>query len=75
MQILLHLPDDLAAKFKAAVPQGKRSSFIADLLEKALPSDEEDPLYLLALEVEQDEALNVEMRDWDGVIGDGLGHE
>ena len=72
MQILLQLPDDLAARFKASVPPDKQSSYVAELLEKALPAGGEDPLYLLALEVERDEALNEEMADWDGVAGDGL---
>jgi hypothetical protein len=71
MQILLHLPDELAARFKAAVPPRQRSSFIADLLEQALP-ETDDPLYRLALEVEQDAQLNEAMADWDGVAADGL---
>ena len=71
MQVLVHLPDDLAGRFRAAVPPRKRSAFIAELLQKALPQDS-DPLYQLALAVEQERSLNAEMAEWDGVAGDGL---
>ena len=71
MQLLLHIPDTLAERFKQAVPARQRSGFIAKLLEQALP--EEDPLYLLALEVEQDMLLGAEMSEWrEGLIGDGM---
>ena len=72
MQLLLHIPDALAERFKLAVPARQRSGFVAKLLEQALPA-EEDPLYLTALEVEQDPALSAEMREWrEGLIGDGV---
>jgi hypothetical protein len=45
---------------------------VAGLLEKALPV-EDDPLYRIALEVEQDAALNAEMREWrEGLVADGI---
>ncbi len=71
MQVCIHLPDELAGRFRAAIPAKKRSAFIVELLEKAL-SKEDDALYRIALEVEGDTALDAEMADWDGVIGDGL---
>ena len=72
MQLLLHIPDALAERFKQTVPARQRSDFVAKLLEKALPV-EEDPLYRAALEVEQDLALGAEMREWrEGLIADGL---
>ena len=72
MQLLLHIPDALAERFKQTVPARQRSEFVTKLLEKALPV-EEDPLYLAALEVEQDLALGVEMREWrEGLVADGL---
>lgn len=71
MQVLVHLPDDLALRFKQKVPARKRSAFIAELLREALPA-ESDSLYQGALEVEQDEALNAEMAQWDVTVGDGL---
>ena len=72
MQLLLHIPDALGERFKRTVPARQRSGFVAKLLEKALPV-EEDPLYLAALEVEQDMPLGEEMREWhEGLIEDGL---
>jgi hypothetical protein len=72
MQLLLHIPDPLAERFKQAVPSRQRSAFVAGLLEQALPL-EDDPLYLAALDVEQDAALNAEMREWrEGLIADGI---
>jgi hypothetical protein len=71
MQLLLHLPDDLAARFRASVPARKRSAYVAELLRRSLP-ERDDPLYRLALEVEQDQGLNAEMAEWDAVAGDGL---
>lgn len=73
MQMLLHIPDALAERFKQTVPVRKRSEFVAKLLEQALPEEDDDPLYLIALAVEQDEALNAEMKEWrEGLIGDGI---
>jgi hypothetical protein len=72
MQVLVHLPDTLAERFKQAVPARQRSEFVANLLEEALPV-EDDPLYLAALDVERDVALGAEMREWrEGLIADGL---
>jgi len=72
MQLLLHIPEPLAVRFKQTVPARQRSEFVAKLLEQALPV-EEDPLYLAALDVEQDLALGEEMREWrEGLIADGL---
>jgi hypothetical protein len=69
------LPDDLVRRFKRAVPPRERSNFIRQLLEQALPSTDgdDDPLYLVALAVEQDKVLAVEMAEWEtSTIGDGL---
>lgn len=72
MQLLLHLPEGLAERFKQAIPARQRSAFVAGLLEQALPEDN-DPLYKIALEVEQDAVLNAEMQEWrDGLMGDGI---
>lgn len=72
MQLMVRLPEELAVRFKAAVPPKKRSAFVADLLVKALPV-ESDPLYQIALAVEQDADITADMADWDTVTGDGLG--
>ncbi len=73
-QILLRLPDELARRFQLTVPARRRSAFVQRLLEAALPSqgDDNDPLYLAALEVERDEHLNLELAEWDATVGDGL---
>jgi metal-responsive CopG/Arc/MetJ family transcriptional regulator len=74
-QLLVRLPDDLLRRFKQIVPARARSAFVRALLEKALPSedDDNDPLYLAALAAEQDTVLSGEMAEWDdAMIGDGL---
>lgn len=72
MQMLFDIPDPLAARFRQAVPPRQRSAFVTKLIEEAL-SEDHDPLSLLALEVEQDAALNAEMREWrEGLIADGI---
>lgn len=77
MQVMVRLPETLGERFRAAVPARKRSVFIAELLNKALPV-ETDPLYQLALAVENDDALNADMDAWDVTAGDGFedgGHD
>lgn len=73
-QLLLHLPDELIRRLKRAVPARSRSKFIQDLLEQALPADgvgDADPLYLAALDVENDEALAAELGGWETALADG----
>lgn len=73
MQLLIHLPDDLGTRFKEAVPIRSRSAFVKRLIESALPP-ETDPLYLLGLQCEREEAeLDPDLRLWDQASGDGLG--
>jgi hypothetical protein len=73
MQLLLHIPDGIAERFKQTVPSRQRSAFVTGLLEQALPVLEDDPLYLAALEVEKDAVLSAEMKEWRaGLIADGL---
>ena len=73
-QLLVRLPEDLARRLKRRVPVRKRSAFVQQLLEQALPLDEgeDDPLYRAALDVERDELLAAEMAEWDATVGDGL---
>lgn len=73
-QLLVRLPEELARRLKRRVPARSRSAFVQRLLEQALPPDEgdDDPLYRLALAVEQDEQLAAEMAEWDSTAGDGL---
>lgn len=75
-QLLVRLPEQLVRRFKRAVAPRRRSKFIEELLDQALPPDEvsdSDPLYQAALAVEQDEALSAEMAEWEtATIDDGL---
>lgn len=72
-QFLVHLPDDLIIRFRQAVPSRQRSRFVQELIEAALPAQEDDPIYQAALAVEQDEAFNEEMAEFEqATIGDGL---
>jgi hypothetical protein len=74
-QLLLRLPDDLVRRFKRSVPSRRRSAFVQQLLEQALPpvQGDDDPLYLAALAVERDARLAGEMSEWEAAtIGDGL---
>jgi hypothetical protein len=76
-QLLLRLPADLVQLFKRTVPVRERSAFVKGLLEKALPppDDDNDPIYLAALAVENDAAFNAEMMEWEvAAVADGL-HE
>jgi hypothetical protein len=64
-QLLLRLPEELVRKFRRIVPERQRSAFVRKLLEQALAAnlDEDiDPLYLVAMAVEQDSRL-IPVRD------------
>ncbi|MDD5272117.1 MAG: hypothetical protein PHU14_05300 [Methylovulum sp.] len=71
MQVLVHLPDDLANRFKSTVPKRLRSAFIADLLSKAIP-EQEDELFKLAMAVENDPSISELESDWEITVGDGF---
>jgi hypothetical protein len=77
-QLLLRLPEDLVRRFRRAVPSRERSHFVQQLLEQALPVEDgdDDPLYQVALDVEQDVRLNTEMTEWEAAtLEDGLDAE
>lgn len=76
-QLSVRVPEDLARRLERRVPARDRSAFVQQLLEQALPPDEgdEDPLYLAALAVEQDEKLTQEMAEWNATVGDGLANK
>jgi hypothetical protein len=62
--LVLRLPEQLVRRFKRAIPARRRSKFVEELLEDALPPEDagdDDPLYQAALAVEKDEALAAEM--------------
>ena len=74
-QILIRLPEDIAAKFKAAVPARQRNKFVAELVATAV-ARHEDALATIAAAVTNEEKRNPkiarEMRDWEATIGDGI---
>jgi metal-responsive CopG/Arc/MetJ family transcriptional regulator len=70
-EMLIKIPEELAAKFKSAVPRGERSKVIAKLIEEEIRR-RDDKLYKIALELEKNEKLNEEMKDWDITAGDGI---
>lgn len=69
--LLVRLPDDLLRRFKQFVPSRKRSAFVQQLIERALPAADNDPLYQAALAVEQEEQLAEEMAEWDAATTKG----
>lgn len=74
-QILIRLPEDVATRFKAAVPARQRNKFVADLVAKAV-ARQDDELARIADAVTDEERRNPElaqeMRDWEATIGDGM---
>ena len=74
-QILIRLPEDVAAKLKAAVPARQRNKFVAELVATAV-ARHEDKLAKIAAAVTSEEKRNSkiaqETRDWEVSVGDGL---
>ena len=77
-QILIRLPEDVAARLKAAVPARQRNKFVADLVARAV-ARHEDELAKIAAAVTDEERRNPElaqeMRDWEATVGDGIGEQ
>lgn len=73
-KVLISLPDKLVDRMKAVIPPRQRSKVLAALLEDEIRRREE-LLYQCALAVEEDEALNKEMKDWNVTVGDGIDAE
>ena len=73
-KVLVSLPDNLAERMRAVIPNRQRSKVLAELLEKEVEK-REAALYQCACDVEADEALNKEMADWNATMNDGLENE
>lgn len=72
MQLLVHLPDDLVARFRKSIPSRQRSDFIRELLERSLPNHE-DALYRLALQAQAyDDEHPDEFGDFNNTSFDSL---
>ena len=74
-KFLIRLPEDVAARFKAAVPSRQRNKFVAELVATAV-ARHEDELAKIAALVTSDEKRNPkiarETGDWEATLGDGL---
>ena len=73
-RVLISLPEQLAARMRAIIPTRQRSKTIVHLLEEEIKKREES-LYQCAIAVENDAALNNEMKEWDVTLQDGLDDE
>ena len=70
-RVLISLPDQLAARLRAAIPTRQRSKVITHLIDIEVKKRER-ALYECAAAVEKDEALSQEMQEWDLTLQDGL---
>jgi len=71
-QVLLHLPTDVARRFRNSVPSRQRSAFVSRLLEQNLPNVD-DHMYELALKAEAfDRANPDEVKELESTLMDGL---
>lgn len=70
-KVLISLPDQLASRMKAIIPERQRSKIVASLLEAEIIIREK-ALYECALAVENDISLKTDMAAWDETLNDGL---
>ena len=71
-QVLIHLPTEIARRFRSAVPARQRSGFIRKLLEQSLPNVN-DQMHQLALKAEAfDRANPGEIDELEATLMDGL---
>ncbi len=73
-KVLISIPDPLTVRMKAAIPQRQRSAVIVRLIEAEV-ARRERALYECAVAVENDSALQEEMKEWDVTLQDGLDDE
>lgn len=73
-KVLISMPDEIASRMRASIPQKQRSKVIVQLIEREIEKREK-ALYDCAVAVEQDHQLNQEMKDWDVTLQDGLTDE
>ena len=71
-QVLIRLPEEVARRFRIAVPARQRSEFVCKLLEQNLP-DVDDDMLKLALKAEAfDSAHPEESNELEFTLMDGL---
>ena len=74
-QILIRLPEDIAARLKAVVPPRKRNKFVADLVTTAIVHHEEKLGRIAAAVTEEERKspkLRKETHEWQATIADGI---
>ena len=71
-QVLIHLPTEVARRFRDAVPARQRSGFVRKLLEQNLPNTDEH-MYKLALKAQAfDNVHPEEYGEFESTLMDGL---
>ncbi|WP_090142827.1 hypothetical protein [Limnohabitans sp. DM1] len=71
-QILIRLPNEVARRFRNAIPARQRSEFVRKLLEENLPNVDEQ-MYELAVKAEAFDRANPEdVSELDATLMDGL---
>lgn len=73
-KVLVSIPEVLADRFRALIPARQRSKVITYLIETEIEKREK-ALYECACDLEKDDELNKEMREWDTTLMDGLHNE
>ena len=74
-QIIIRLPDEIAQRLRSLVPVRQRNKFVTDLVETAVANREKELEQIAAAVTAEEEgrpAIRQELKDWDGVIADGL---
>ena len=71
-QLLIHLPTEVARRFREAIPARQRSGFICKLLEENLPNTDQQ-MYELGLKAEAfDRTYPEDLTDLGSTLMDGL---
>jgi hypothetical protein len=72
MIMTLDLPEDVASRLARQVAAADRETFVVQAIRRALPRFSEDELASIAADVEADQGLREEMRDFEACLSDGL---
>lgn len=70
-KVLISLPEQLATRMRAAIPRRKRSQAIAQVIEQEVERREQQ-LAQCAQEIEKDQRILQEMKEWEVTLSDGL---
>ena len=73
-KVLISLPEQLATRMRATIPSRKRSKAIAQVIEQEVERREQQ-LAQCAQEIEKDQRILQEMKEWEVTLADGLTHE